>query len=45
MVESLANDAWIATCPICREGRVVIAKENSSGRLYLFCEECEAEWQ
>jgi hypothetical protein len=36
--------AAVGTCPICSQGRLVIARENSSGVLYVLCEECESEW-
>ncbi|MBB6401909.1 hypothetical protein HNP92_001214 [Methanococcus maripaludis] len=34
----------VAWCPFCDQGWVVIAKELNTGELYLFCEECELEW-
>ena len=37
--------AWIAECRICGQGRVAVARENSTGALFLMCEECESEWE
>ncbi|AKB32387.1 hypothetical protein MSSIH_1697 [Methanosarcina siciliae HI350] len=34
----------VAWCPICNQGWVEIAKDTSSKELFLFCEECESEW-
>lgn len=34
----------ISSCPICRQGYVEIVKEQSTGTLFLCCDECEAEW-
>jgi hypothetical protein len=45
MKDPAINYAWINQCPVCRQGRVIIAKENSSGRMFLLCEECDSEWK
>lgn len=37
--------ASIGTCRICGQGRLLIARENASGKLYVLCEDCESEWQ
>lgn len=37
--------AWIGNCPICHQGRQIIAKENSTSKMYVVCEECESEWE
>jgi hydrogenase maturation factor HypF (carbamoyltransferase family) len=37
--------ACVGVCPLCGQGRQVIARENTSGKLYVLCEDCEAEWQ
>lgn len=34
----------VAWCPICDQGWVSIAKEKSSKKLFLFCDECDSEW-
>ena len=36
--------AVVGTCPVCSQGRLIIARENASGALYVLCEECESEW-
>jgi hypothetical protein len=39
------NDyASIGVCPLCSQGRLIIARDNASGALYVLCEECESEW-
>jgi hypothetical protein len=40
-----ANYACIGNCPVCSQGEVLIARENSSGCLFLWCEECDSEWR
>lgn len=40
----MKNYAAIGTCVICGQGRLIIAKERSSGGLFVVCEECESEW-
>jgi hypothetical protein len=36
--------AAIGTCPICGQGRLIVARENASRELFVLCEECESEW-
>lgn len=36
--------AAIGTCLVCSQGRLIIARENATGALYVLCEECESEW-
>jgi hypothetical protein len=40
----MKNYAAIGTCPVCSQGRLLIARDESSSELYVVCEECEAEW-
>ncbi len=40
----MKNYAAIGVCPVCSQGRRIIARETSSERLYVMCEECESEW-
>ena len=35
----------IGSCPICKQGMVMVEKEISSGKMILHCDECEAEWE
>ncbi|WP_322923214.1 hypothetical protein [Paenibacillus campi] len=35
----------IGNCRICNQGWVVIVKEIGSGDLFVYCNECEAEWE
>jgi hypothetical protein len=44
MKSSQKNYAWIGVCPVCSQGRQIIARENRSGKLYVLCEDCESEW-
>ncbi len=41
----MKNFAWVGQCPVCGQGRQVIARENDTGKMYVVCEECESEWQ
>ncbi len=36
--------AYVGVCPYCGQGRQFVARENSTERLFILCEECEAEW-
>lgn len=40
----MKNYAAIGTCPVCSQGRLIIARDETSGLLYVLCEECESEW-
>jgi len=31
-------------CPICSQGRVLIAAEKDGQTLFVMCEDCESEW-
>jgi hypothetical protein len=36
---------WHTTCRNCdHQGRLVVMKHCTSGRLYLHCDECESGW-
>lgn len=39
------NYAWVGICPICGQGRQVLAREKRTGTLYILCEDCESEWR
>lgn len=39
------NVAMIGICPVCNQGRLMIARDNQSGVDYVACEDCEAEWE
>ena len=34
----------VSWCPVCRQGWIKIAKEKDSKKLFIYCEECEIEW-
>ncbi|MBW7453043.1 hypothetical protein ACFOLF_21265 [Paenibacillus sepulcri] len=35
----------ISTCPICKQGWVVIVKEVVSNKYFVNCNDCETEWE
>lgn len=35
----------VDSCPICLQGYVEIVKEQETGKLFVCCDECEAEWE
>lgn len=35
---------FIGNCPICHQGMQEILKECSTRKIYICCDECEAEW-
>ena len=37
--------ACIGSCRLCSQGRLLIAKDTATRTLYIFCEECESEWE
>jgi formate dehydrogenase maturation protein FdhE len=39
------NIAMIGICPVCNQGRLLIAREKLTGTHYIACEDCEAEWE
>jgi hypothetical protein len=39
------NYAWIGVCPICNQGRQIVARQDRTQQLYIVCEECESEWR
>lgn len=32
------------TCPVCGQGRVLVAVGQKNKALFLMCEDCESEW-
>lgn len=40
----MKNYATIGTCAVCGQGRLIVARDDDSGVLYVLCEECETEW-
>ncbi len=37
--------AMIGICPVCNQGRLLIAREKKTGVVYIGCEDCESEWK
>ena len=35
----------IGLCPVCNQGRLLIAREKQTGTHFIACEDCEAEWE
>jgi len=31
-------------CPVCGQGRVLVAAEKDGNSLFVICEDCESEW-
>jgi hypothetical protein len=31
-------------CPVCCQGRVLVAAESKSSGVFALCEDCESEW-
>jgi hypothetical protein len=42
----LSNDYAIVReeCPICRQGRIFVAKTEEENGYFVICEDCEFEW-
>lgn len=38
------NNSRVAWCPICDQGWVEIAKDKTTKELFVYCTECETEW-
>lgn len=38
------NDYRIAWCPVCRAGWVIVVRDTKTKMLFLYCKECESEW-
>ena len=36
--------AAIGNCSLCGQGRVLVLREDSTGAIYVGCEECGSEW-
>lgn len=32
------------SCPVCGQGRVLVAREKDGRSLFVVCEDCESEW-
>ncbi|MNT35251.1 hypothetical protein D3C72_1712720 [compost metagenome] len=32
------------TCPVCGQGRILVATDRGSDSLFVVCEDCESEW-
>jgi hypothetical protein len=35
----------IGQCLFCHQGMLEIVKEKTSGKIFVACDECEAEWE
>jgi len=35
----------IGSCKICKQGCLEIVKEQETDKLFIYCDECEAEWE
>ncbi|OJA88982.1 hypothetical protein BGV49_01805 [Burkholderia ubonensis] len=33
------------TCPVCGQGRILVATEKDDHALFVICEDCESEWR
>ncbi|MCC7500202.1 hypothetical protein IT396_00085 [Candidatus Nomurabacteria bacterium] len=44
MLDSSKNYAWIKNCPLCGQGRLMVAKEDGTENFYITCEECGSVW-
>lgn len=33
------------TCPVCGQGRVLVASQRCGDVLFVTCEDCESEWR
>lgn len=33
------------TCPVCGQGRILVATEKDDRALFVICEDCESEWR
>ncbi len=34
----------VGSCPVCHQGILQIVKDGKLEKLYIYCDECEAEW-
>ncbi len=41
---SADNVAVVGFCPVSGQGRQLVARENSTKRLFIYCNESEADW-
>jgi hypothetical protein len=37
--------AVVGTCPACGQGRQWIVREKTTGKMFVSCEECFAQWE
>lgn len=37
--------AVVGYCPICGQGRQMVVQANLTKKLFVYCEECESEWE
>jgi uncharacterized protein (DUF983 family) len=35
----------IGICPVCQQGRLLIAREKRTDVVFIACEDCESEWK
>jgi len=38
------NQIHIDECPICRQGILIVMKEEESNNYLLICDDCESQW-
>ena len=39
------KEFYIGQCLVCHQGMLEIVKEKSTGKIFVSCDECEAEWE
>lgn len=37
--------AVVGFCPVCGQGRQFVARDTLTRGLFVYCEECESEWE
>jgi hypothetical protein len=40
----MKKEFFIGRCLICHYGMLEIVKEKATGKIFIACDECEAEW-
>ena len=39
------NYAWVRNCPICSQGRLIVARDLETDAFFILCEECDSAWE
>ena len=41
----MMDSYYVAECPLCGQGLLIVVKNPETGQLLLICDDCESQWR